>query len=500
MSESPPAIFEMRDVTVSLSGRMLIERLNWRLLPGQVAVILGSSGSGKSVFLSTLLGFIVPDSGEVIRPGAASDPRLPNVAVLFQEDALLDDRTVEANLAMAKLGRIDIPGGRLPSDLSASIDRILRDVALDPDRVRTQLPAQLSGGMRRRVSLARALLCEPRVLLADEPTSGLDPQTAEAIYDLMRRVITSRGLSAVIITHDPICARMLANPGYEFTPLEGELQPWNPERMAATQSSAPGPTAENSQDVVDLPWPELFGRLVDRVGESVLSLSSLMAWPPSGLLWREFVQWGIRSAALVGLIFFIAGLVVQIQAERAVVDLGFSNRIPELFALAMTRTAPLLVGVLLAGRCGSTVSARTGYRVFSSQHRALETMGIDPGKTFMPAVFWSWVLASPLLIALGLAGSMTSSLLYLASPLSAARITPTFFLNDLPAYFSFATCLSMGARGVLMAGGASVIAYTCGSTPMRSTTAVMQGMTRGLVLSFIWLAVVDMIFGLLLPY
>jgi ABC-type transporter Mla maintaining outer membrane lipid asymmetry permease subunit MlaE len=127
-------------------------------------------------------------------------------------------------------------------------------------------------------------------------------------------------------------------------------------------------------------------------------------------------------------------------------------------------------------------------------------MGIDPARTFMPSVFWSWILAAPILLALGLAASMTSSLLYLASPLSQARITPTFFLNDFPTYFSLPTVSSMTARGVIMAGGSALIAYGCGSTPKRSSNEVMQGMTRALVLSFVWLAFVDMFFGILFPF
>lgn len=491
-------LFELREATVSLSGRTIIDGLNWRLDPGQVAVILGPSGSGKSVFLSTLLGFIAPESGDIVRPGNTPAELFREVSVLFQEDALLDDRTVEENLAIARLERADVFRGNLTREVSEAIDGVLNDVSLEPSRVRRQFPSHLSGGMRRRVSLARALLREPRVLLADEPTSGLDPQTAESIYELMDRLIRDRGLSAVIITHDPRCAELLGNPSYEFTPLAGELQSWTPQPRPWIEGGSPAAASDGSRSR-DLPVSEIFAGLLDGVGENVLALRSVAAPPSPALLREGLLQWGAKSAGLVTLIFLISGLVVQIQAERAVVDLGFSNRIPELFALALSRTAPLVVGVLLAGRCGSTVSAQTGWRVFSSQYRALRTMRIDPDRTFLPVVFWAWILAAPALMALGVFGATAAALLYLTSPFSQAQITPTFFMNVLPEYFTASTMLTMLIKGVFMAGGAAILAYRCGSAAKRSSTEVMQGMTRALVLSFVWLASVDLLFSLILP-
>lgn len=492
------SLFELQDVTVSLSGRTIIDKLNWRLEAGQVAVILGPSGSGKSVFLSTLLGFIEPDSGEILRPGDSPRGLFGEVSVLFQEDALLDDRSVEDNLAIALLERADVRRGSFTRDISAAIDATLLDVSLDPAKVRRQLPAHLSGGMRRRVSLARALLRKPRVLLADEPTSGLDPQTAESIYELMARLIRERELSAVIITHDPRCAKLLGNPSYEFTPTAGELKAWDPQAIRPNGAQSASPELQEGSRG-DPGVPEILGGLMDRLGESVLALQRLGSLPQPALLREGLVQWGLKSAGLIILIFLISGLVVQIQAERAVVDLGFSNRIPELFALALSRIAPLVVGVLLAGRCGSTVSAQTGWRVFSSQYRALITMRIDPDRTFLPVVCWSWIIAAPLLMALGVLAASAAALLFLASPLSEAQITPTYFLNVLPEYLTATTILTMTMKGVFMAGGAALIAYRCGSTPKLSSEEVMGGMTRALVLSFVWLALVDLFLSLILP-
>jgi phospholipid/cholesterol/gamma-HCH transport system permease protein len=209
------------------------------------------------------------------------------------------------------------------------------------------------------------------------------------------------------------------------------------------------------------------------------------------------MRWGVRTLGLVILIFAIMGLVVQVQAERAVVDLGFSNRIPELFMLALTRAAPLVVGILMAGRCGSAVAAETGWRVLSAQDRALTTMGIDPPASFFPPLFWSWVIAVPMLIAAGVGAALGSATMYLASPLSRAQITPLFFLSEAGEFATLGTAVSMALKGMVMAAGAATIAYRCGASSKRSSGEVTGGMTRALVISFVWLAVVDLVLGML---
>jgi phospholipid/cholesterol/gamma-HCH transport system permease protein len=152
----------------------------------------------------------------------------------------------------------------------------------------------------------------------------------------------------------------------------------------------------------------------------------------------------------------------------------------------------------MAGRCGSAVAAQTGWRVFSSQYRALTTLGIDPDRSFFPPLAWSWMIAAPLLMGVGLVSAALSALLFLASPLSRAQITPTFFLDDLPAALSTMTVISMVGKSVLMAAGMAVIAYRSGAGPKRSSQEVTDGMTRALVGSFIWLALVDLVLGLTL--
>jgi ABC-type transporter Mla maintaining outer membrane lipid asymmetry permease subunit MlaE len=216
-------------------------------------------------------------------------------------------------------------------------------------------------------------------------------------------------------------------------------------------------------------------RMLDGLGESALFLRVLIAPPSPVLLRRGLMDWGVRTLGLVALIFLIMGLVIQVQAERAVVDLGFSNRVPELFMLAVTKSAPLVVGILLAGRCGSAVAAQTGWRALSMQDRALVTMGVDPERSFFPPLFWSWLIVTPVLTAAGVGVALLLSAVFLASPLSRAQITPLFFMSEVGAHAAPATVAVMALKGAAMAGGAAVIAYRSGAAPKRSSGDVTSG-------------------------
>jgi phospholipid/cholesterol/gamma-HCH transport system permease protein len=156
-----------------------------------------------------------------------------------------------------------------------------------------------------------------------------------------------------------------------------------------------------------------------------------------------------------------------------------------------------VVGILLAGRCGSAVAAQTGWRALSAQDRALVTLGIDPPRAFFPPIFWSWLLAMPALMAAGVGAALLSAGLFLTSPLSRAQITPLFFMSEVGAHVPPSTVAIMLLKGFLMAGGTAVLAYRCGAAPKRSSGDVTAAMTRALVLAFIWLAAVDFVIGLL---
>jgi phospholipid/cholesterol/gamma-HCH transport system ATP-binding protein len=170
--------------------------------------VLGPSGTGKSVLLKTTIGLIVPDAGDVIIDGqsvfAADADQLQTIrrkaGYVFQNAALFDSMNVFENVAyglpegsLKKLGRREV---------TRRVARSLEEVNLDPAIVMSKLPAELSGGMRKRVGLARAIVGEPQILLYDEPVTGLDPVNAAAVDRLIADIAERTHVTSIVVTHD----------------------------------------------------------------------------------------------------------------------------------------------------------------------------------------------------------------------------------------------------------------------------------------------------------
>ncbi|GEM_PF-285471 len=519
-SSSPRPILELKGVTQRFGGRVVLQNLSWRLLPGESAVILGPSGAGKSVFLSILLGFLRPDKGSVDYGGHATDDLFARLAVLFQEDTLFDDRDVETNLAMALLERGDLLAGPFPPETTLRIEAALRDVGLDPTAVARLPPRNLSGGMRRRVALARALLRAPQTLVADEPTSGLDRRTSEAIYDLMAGLIRRRGMNAVIVTHDPLCALRLGEPIYYFTPRGGSLARFEPpadqgtgrptvetltDWIESVREERPEPVAGGSRpetpplEAAAREWRRTALSGVEAVGRAVMAARVALRPPSRRLLAQHLIHWGLKSLPLTILIFALLGVVAEVQAERSIAELGFSNRLPELMGLFLARLAPIMSAFLLAGRCGSAVTAHLGWMELSGQRRGLVTLRIDPERTFFPPLLWGWALILPGLAWVGMLAGGAAAWGFIASGLSRAEITPRFFVNEALAALEPALAASILIKTLLMSVGLATAAYVAGTRPKRSATDVTRAITLGLVVSFIWISLVDATVSLALP-
>jgi phospholipid/cholesterol/gamma-HCH transport system ATP-binding protein len=516
---APDVLLHLNAVEKTLGGRRILDRLSWELRRGECAVILGPSGGGKSVFLHTLLGLMSPDAGAVERPGMDNADPFATMAVMFQEDALLDERTVEANLAVAREERADCFAAPFADGTGEAIDAVLREVELDPPRVRRKLPSQLSGGMRRRVALARALIRRPAVLVADEPTTGLDPASSARVYDLLGRLIQRRGMSAVIITHDPACASRLGYPVYYFSPIDGRMPCWKPTPAAShedhhralllwmqEQVAAHIARAEARPADIEAPPPDAIaslagvpGRFVESIGRLGVLLGELRRPPSLALLLRDLLQWGVGTLPLTFMIFLLLGMIMEIQAEAAVVEYGFSVKLPELVALSLLRLAPILTGFLMAGRCGSAIGAQIGWKGLGGQMRALQTMRLDPERALFPPIFWSLTFALPLLALAGLAIGSAGALLILNSPLSGAAITPSYFYSVFPDFLTPLELTLFIVKGLLMGAGLALITWSGAAAPKRSPDDVTRSITLGLVLSFVWMTLVDALLGLFFP-
>ncbi len=214
----PNPKIELRDVRKSFGSKTVLGGVNLSVSSGESLVILGGSGSGKSVMLKCILGLISANAGQILvdgkdtakLQGAQRSQHLGRFGMLFQGSALFDSLPVWQNVAF-KLLRGELPGPR-PSKAEAR-DRAmatLTEVGLAPE-VGNLFPSELSGGMQKRVALARAIAAQPEIIFFDEPTTGLDPIMSDIINQLIKKCVRSLGGTAISITHDLASARRIAD-------------------------------------------------------------------------------------------------------------------------------------------------------------------------------------------------------------------------------------------------------------------------------------------------
>jgi phospholipid/cholesterol/gamma-HCH transport system ATP-binding protein len=217
----PAVVFDQ--VCKAFGPHQVLRDVSFSVPAGQVLCILGRSGTGKSVTLKLLMALLKPDRGSIrvdgdditrLKPIGLSKVRR-KMGFLFQDAALFDSLTLYENLALP-LARLTM---KTQAEIDFAINNVLRDVELAHDK--DKLPSDLSGGMRKRAGLARALVLEPKVLLADEPSSGLDRITASEIDELLLRQKRDKGVTILVVTHDVHGARRV---GDQFAVLDkGEL-------------------------------------------------------------------------------------------------------------------------------------------------------------------------------------------------------------------------------------------------------------------------------------
>ncbi|MCB1340395.1 MAG: ATP-binding cassette domain-containing protein [Pseudooceanicola sp.] len=206
-------MIRMETVTKAFGPKKVLRGLTLNVPKGTSMVIIGGSGTGKSVTLKCVLGLIAPDSGTILVDGqdaarpADRDAFLARFGMLFQGGALFDSLPVWQNVAFRLLrGALKKPAAEAKE---IAIGK-LRRVGLTAD-VADLFPAELSGGMQKRVGLARAIAAEPEIIFFDEPTTGLDPIMAGVINDLIREIVVEMGATAMTITHDMSSVRAIAD-------------------------------------------------------------------------------------------------------------------------------------------------------------------------------------------------------------------------------------------------------------------------------------------------
>jgi len=198
-----PAI-RVHRLSKSFGEQRVLDRIDLKVARGETLTVLGRSGTGKSVMLKLLIGLQRPDSGEIeINGEEITMMQLDElnrirkrVGFLFQNAALYDSLTAEENVAFPLRRHTDMTDGERRDRVSELLSRVGMDEA------REKMPADLSGGMKKRVGLARALALDPEIMLLDEPTAGLDPIAASEINELIRELQRERNISSIVVTHD----------------------------------------------------------------------------------------------------------------------------------------------------------------------------------------------------------------------------------------------------------------------------------------------------------
>lgn len=208
------ALLKLEGVEKAFGAKQVLRGVDLDVTPGQSLVVIGGSGSGKSVMLKNALGLMTPDRGRIffagedvtMATGKAREKMRARIGMLFQSGALFDSLTVWENVAF----RLINSGDMKRKDAKERAIETLKKVRLGAD-VAGLYPAEISGGMQKRVSLARSIISEPDLIFFDEPTTGLDPITADAINDLILEMVRGLGAAAVSITHDMASARKIAD-------------------------------------------------------------------------------------------------------------------------------------------------------------------------------------------------------------------------------------------------------------------------------------------------
>lgn len=207
-------VVEVIHLYKSFGNHVVLNDMNLVLHEGENLVVLGKSGSGKSVLIKCISGLVKPDSG-IVRifgkdildlPHKELDRLRVNIGYLFQYSALYDSMTVAENLAFPLRRHMR---NKRKEEVMSLIKETLENVGLA--HAIDMMPADLSGGMRKRIGLARALILKPKLILYDEPTAGLDPMTSKEISELIVEVQETYEASSIVITHDITCAEIVAN-------------------------------------------------------------------------------------------------------------------------------------------------------------------------------------------------------------------------------------------------------------------------------------------------
>jgi phospholipid/cholesterol/gamma-HCH transport system ATP-binding protein len=214
MDMADARIVEIKNLTKRFEDNLVLENINESVRRGENLVVFGRSGSGKSVLLKCIIGLMHPDNGEIFINGQnilkLSIKELnkvrKNIGFLFQGSALYDSMTIRENLSFPLKRHFDhLTQVQVEEKIRATLDLVSLEEAID------KMPSELSGGMKKRIGLARSIITDPELMLYDEPTTGLDPITTKEISELILTLQKKLNMTSIAVTHDLMCAEIISD-------------------------------------------------------------------------------------------------------------------------------------------------------------------------------------------------------------------------------------------------------------------------------------------------
>jgi phospholipid/cholesterol/gamma-HCH transport system ATP-binding protein len=206
-------LIEIKNVSKAFGDNVVLKDVSLDIQESENLVIFGRSGTGKSVLLKCLVGLLKPDSGTIIMDGKdvlnlsirELNELRKNIGFLFQSAALYDSMSVRENLEFPLIRNFNFTQKEIDDKVKTVLEKVSLENAID------KMPAELSGGMKKRVGLARTIITEPMLILYDEPTTGLDPITTKEISQLIVDLQKDMNVTSMVVTHDLICAKIVAD-------------------------------------------------------------------------------------------------------------------------------------------------------------------------------------------------------------------------------------------------------------------------------------------------
>lgn len=206
-------VVDIKNVSKAFGSHVVLENVSLKVEEGENMVVFGQSGTGKSVLLKCMVRLLEPDSGEIYIEGSnvlsLDHKELNNVrkhlGFLFQGAALYDSMSVRENLEFPLIRHFNFTAKEREEKIKSVLEKVSLEEAID------KMPSELSGGMKKRIGLARSIISEPKLMLYDEPTTGLDPITSKEISSLILELQKSLKMTSVVVTHDLLCAEIIAD-------------------------------------------------------------------------------------------------------------------------------------------------------------------------------------------------------------------------------------------------------------------------------------------------